>query len=85
MNIYNVLLKNNKPADPRLLLGKYAVRVSAEIKACLRVSTGLIVLSGSVYSGSTVDHNTATSFLVLTIHENLPIPFKLISLCSDTM
>jgi hypothetical protein len=48
MSIYNVLLKNNKPADPRLLFGEYAVRVSAEIKARLRVSIGLVVLSGSI-------------------------------------
>jgi hypothetical protein len=45
MNIYNVLLKNNKQADPRLLFGKYAVRVSAEIKARLWVSNSLVVLS----------------------------------------
>jgi len=48
MSIYNVLLKNNKPADPRLLFGKYAVRVSAEINARLRVFIGLVVLSGSI-------------------------------------
>jgi hypothetical protein len=48
MSIYNVFPKNNKPADPRLLFGKYAVRVSAEIKARLRVSIGLVVLSGSI-------------------------------------
>jgi len=48
MNIYSVLLKNNKPPDPRLLFGKYAVRASAEIKASLRVSIGLVVLSGSI-------------------------------------
>jgi len=48
MTIYSVLLKNNKPPDPRLLFGKYAVRASAEIKASLRVSIGLVVLSGSI-------------------------------------
>jgi hypothetical protein len=48
MNIYSVLLKNNKPPDQRLLFGKHAVRVSAEIKARLRVSNGLDVIFGSI-------------------------------------